>query len=102
MKFPNFNLKIKKQIEQDDPSRLAIKPYRDWRIIFSVFFVALLCSIALHVYVFLQVNAGSIFQAAPTESVSETTLKVDLLNKVMDHYDQKAGRMQDLFREKDN
>lgn len=95
MKFPSF--KIKKQEEQDDPSRLAIKPYRDWRIIFSVFAAALLCAIALHVYVFLQVNAGTIFQESPTESVTETTLKVDLLNKVMDHYGQKAARMQALL-----
>jgi hypothetical protein len=92
MKFFNLSLKSSSHTS-DDPSRLSIKPYRDWRIIFSVFFALLIVSIGIHVYVFSRVEAGTIFQAPEAEVISENTLNVGLLNQVIDRFDQKATRL---------
>lgn len=51
-----------------DALRMEITPYRDWRIVVILFFIALVSSIAYNTYVFIEINRDTFFTAAPKSS----------------------------------
>lgn len=51
-----------------DALRMEITPYRDWRVVVILFFIALVSSIAYNTYVFIEINRDTFFTAAPKSS----------------------------------
>ncbi|KKU80274.1 MAG: hypothetical protein UY07_C0048G0006 [Parcubacteria group bacterium GW2011_GWA1_47_8] len=46
----------------EDPEKMEITPYRDWRMVVAVFFVGLIASLVFNMYIFVGVNQDNFFR----------------------------------------
>lgn len=73
-----------------DALRMELTPYRDWRIVVVLFFIALVSSIAYNTYVFIEINRDSFFTAAPKSS-GVVKFNEEGLAKVISGLDEKGA-----------
>lgn len=66
-----------------DASKVGITPYRDWRTVVAVFFVALSASIGFNVYMFIEINQGGFFTNTP-KGIDGVKFDRDGLARVLD------------------
>ncbi len=71
-----INLKVYFKKRKQRLSFFGVSPQFDWRVIVSLATILLLCGIGLAVYLYVQVNNGSLF-----EIVEDTTIKNELDTK---------------------
>lgn len=48
-----------------DKLKMEITPYRDWRVVVIIFFIALVGSFAFNIYMSIEINRDSFFATAP-------------------------------------
>lgn len=65
-----------------DHTKMEITPFRDWRIIVTLFFVGLLVSIGFNFYMSIEINRDSFFTTAP-KSGEVVVFNKDGLSKVL-------------------
>ena len=58
--------KIKKMFatKGNDPTKIEITPYRDWRIVVIIFLWGIFVSLGLNVYLFMRINEEDFFGAS--------------------------------------
>ena len=77
--------KINKKIFESkgaDPLKTEITPYRDWKILVVVFFIAIASSIGFNVYMLIQINNDNFFNSV-TERPTGPVLNRDRLTAVL-------------------
>lgn len=79
-----YNKFFKKAFTARGADRLKYEPmpYRDWRIVVTIFFVALSISIGFNVYMLFQINNDSFFVAS-VQKRGESVLNKDGLARVL-------------------
>lgn len=92
--MPKINLKsgFKKLTYSKGVDRLKmeITPYRDWRIVVSVFFIVLMSSIWFNTNVFIEINRDTFFTATP-KSPGVVKFNEEGLGKVIAGLDEKSA-----------
>lgn len=81
-----------------DSLRTEITPYRDWRIVVVLFFIALVSSIAYNTYVFIEINRDSFFTATPKSS-GVVKFNEEGLAKVIAGLDEKSAIFEKVKKE---
>jgi hypothetical protein len=78
-----------------DSQKISITPYRDWRIIVIVFFIGIVVSLGLNVYLFMGVNEDNFFG---TTVKREEILKFDKekLSVVVESFTKKEAAFETL------
>lgn len=72
-----------------DPLKQEPTPYRDWRILVSIFFVGLVVSMAFNIYMSVEINRDSFFTVA-SKSTGVAKFNEDALVKLITRLDEKA------------
>lgn len=73
-------------------------PSRDWRIVFSVFIVVLICLSVFSAYLFYATYRGDIFKIAQIDTVVLESLSRDSLDKVVSLFETKKDKLRTLER----
>lgn len=81
-----------------DPLKMEITPFRDWQVLVIVSSVALLASFGYNLYVSIEINRDSFFNAAP-KSTGVIKFNEDGLAKVIVGIDEKAARFEKIKTE---
>lgn len=77
---------------------MEITPYRDWRILVTMFFVGLVVSIGFNVYMSTEISRDSFFTVTP-KAFDGVKLNDDGLAKVIVDIDEKAARFETIKSE---
>ena len=83
-------LKSKTASKGSDPFKKEITPYRDWRILAGVFFVALVASLGFNIYMSIEINGDNFFNVTPVAN-ADVMLNKDGLDKILASFADKAA-----------
>jgi len=91
----NLNALLKKFTSSKgvDTSKMEITPYRDWRIVVSVFFVGLVVSLGFNIYMSTEMNRDNFFVTAPKVSDAMKFNEKGFEEVIVD-IDEKAARFE--------
>ncbi|MHB8652108.1 MAG: hypothetical protein ACYC8S_03150 [Minisyncoccota bacterium] len=76
----------------DDPSKIVLTPYRDWRLIVICFFILLIAVVAAQVYLSISLEQDTFF--SPSTSSSSMTFDRDVLVRTVQFYDANAAEFE--------
>lgn len=83
--FKNYYKKFVKKFfsgRGQDPLKTEARPYRDWKFVVIIFFVALAVSMGFNAYMLFQINNDTFFNVTASKQEG-TTLNTDGLSNVL-------------------
>lgn len=75
--------------------RFEIAPYRDWRIIMSIFFIGMVVSVAFSVYLFMGVRGDTLFSGGVKKDDS-VKMDVTKLTKTINMFQARSKQFEEL------
>lgn len=81
-----------------DALKMEITPYRDWRIVVTVFFIGLVISLGFNIYMSIEINSDSFFATAP-KSTGVIKFNEEGLAKVIAGFDEKSALFEKVKKE---
>lgn len=74
----------------NDPFKMEITPYRDWRILVIIFSVGLVGSLGFNIYMSIEINSDNFFKVAPKSSTGVAINKIGLTKILKEFSDKEA------------
>ena len=94
-----FKNKVKiGKVGVNSASFLFKDPYRDWRMLLSVFFCLLVFALGVGAYLFLGVRKGELFIVAPSRETTLQTIDQIFLKEIQQDFDEKNEKFKELIR----
>ncbi len=93
-----YYIKAKEWLTSHLERREGFNPQRDWKIIFSVFILLFIISIAFNGFLFLQLRDGKIFKSGVDIPEYEKLIDEERLDETLEYFDGRQERFNAIRR----